>query len=274
MSAFSLSAEDIKTFQKDGVIVAKGAFKEWVDVLRDGVEKNISNPSPFATDSNKEGESGRFFDDYCNWERIPEYLDFIKTSNCAELAGRAMETKTSQLFHEHIVIKEAGTAKATPWHHDMPYYCVDGPETVSIWIALDPVPLNATVEFVAGSHKWNKLYYPRKFLDGGSYEQDAEGLEHVPDIDAEPDKYDIRKWACEPGDAVFFDFRTLHGTSSQKLEMRRRAIAFRWLGAGAYYMERQGETSPPYPELEGKLKSGDALPADTFPEIWNEEMET
>ncbi|WP_420549887.1 phytanoyl-CoA dioxygenase family protein [Curvivirga sp.] len=270
MSDFKLSQEQIETFQKEGVLGLKGAFKDWVDVLREGVAQNLDAPGEFATDSIREGEGGRFFDDYCNWERIQPYQDFIQNSDCAEIAAKAMKSKTAQLFHEHAVIKEAGTAKATPWHHDMPYYCVDGPQTVSVWIALDPVPLEATVQFVAGSHSWGKLFYPRKFLDGAAYVQDASELEHIPDIDGNRDQYEIREWACEPGDAVLFDFRTLHGTTAAMLKGRRRAIAFRWLGAGAYYMDRQGETSPPYPELEGKLKSGDALPASTFPVIWEE----
>ena len=45
---------------------------------------------------------------------------------------------------------------STPWHQDQPYYCVDGADTVSLWIPLDVVPRERTLEFVGGSHSWGK----------------------------------------------------------------------------------------------------------------------
>lgn len=29
-------------------------------------------------------------------------------------------------YHEHVLTKEAGTFKTTPWHHDQAYYPIDG----------------------------------------------------------------------------------------------------------------------------------------------------
>ena len=30
-------------------------------------------PGPYSVENLKEGEVGRFFDDYCNWNRISEF---------------------------------------------------------------------------------------------------------------------------------------------------------------------------------------------------------
>ena len=43
MRKTQISKEDINTFQKDGVVLIKGLFKEYVKIIRDGIEKNISN---------------------------------------------------------------------------------------------------------------------------------------------------------------------------------------------------------------------------------------
>ena len=51
----------------------------------------------------------------------------------------------------------------TPWHQDQPYYCVDGSDTVTLWISLDLVPRDRTLEFVGGSHKWGKYFRPERF---------------------------------------------------------------------------------------------------------------
>ena len=48
-------------------------------------------------------------------------------------------SKTVRLFHEHVLVKEPGADVPTPWHHDQPYYCVDGRQNVSLWAPLDPV---------------------------------------------------------------------------------------------------------------------------------------
>ena len=39
--------------------------------------------------------------------------------------------------------------------------------------------------------------------------------EVLPDIDANRDEFDIRGWGMEPGNAVTFNSRTLHGASGQ-----------------------------------------------------------
>ena len=37
-----------------------------------------------------------------------------------------MQSQTVQLFHDHVLVKEPGTSKDTPWHSDGPYYFVNG----------------------------------------------------------------------------------------------------------------------------------------------------
>jgi ectoine hydroxylase-related dioxygenase (phytanoyl-CoA dioxygenase family) len=110
-----------------------------------------------------------------------------------------MKSDKVNLFHEHAVVKEPGTKDRTPWHHDQPYYCVDGDDNVSLWIPLDPVPEERAVEFIRGSHKWGRWFTPTKFI-GVDYERDDEGFETMPDIEAERHKYDIVSFGLEPGD--------------------------------------------------------------------------
>src|SRR5213595_1598704 len=119
-----ITQEQIDTYQRDGVLVLRGAFADWVDRLRDGFAQNLAEPGPFAIENVRPGESGRFFEDYCNWQRIAPFDAFIRQSPAAAIAGRIMQSQAVQVFHEHILVKEPGTAKPTPWHQDLPYYCV------------------------------------------------------------------------------------------------------------------------------------------------------
>ena len=168
--------------------------------------------------------------------------------------------------------KEPRTQRATPWHQDLPYYCVDGTQTVSLYVSLDEVPTEVAVRFVRGSHRWGRLFYPRVFLDGADFNTTDAGLEAVPDVDAHPQDYDILAWDLEPGDVIAFDFRTLHGTTADKVQGRRRALSTRWLGDDVTYCRRPGETSPPFPDIG--LKDGDRVREDWFPVVWQKDRGT
>ena len=147
-----VTGSDIETFQRDGVVLVKGLFADYVGELRAGIARNMENPGPYAAENLKVGENGRFFDDYCNWQRIPEFETVVRQSPAAAVAADLMSSKRVQIFHDHILIKEPGTSKATPWHQDSPYYFVEGIQNVSFWSPLDQVT-NASLRCVAGSHK-------------------------------------------------------------------------------------------------------------------------
>src|SRR4026208_873578 len=106
-----VSTEQVNAYEADGAVLLPGLLADWVDVIKAGIERNMNEPGPYASENLKPGEPGRFFDDYCNWQRIPEFADFARHSAAAEAAARLMKSKTAQLFHDHVLVKEPGTGK-------------------------------------------------------------------------------------------------------------------------------------------------------------------
>ena len=255
-----LTRKHIEDYQNDGAVLVKGLFKDQVDLLRAGVERNMSDPGPYAAENLKEGEGGRFFDDYCNWTRIPEFRAAIDASPAAEVAADLMGSKTVQMFHDHVLVKEPGTSKPTPWHQDGPYYFVEGQQNVSFWSPLDPVT-KASLRCVAGSHRWDKPVLPTRWLAETSFYPNEDDYMPVPDPDAAG--MDVREWDMEPGDAVAFNYMTLHGARGNETTSRRRAFSLRLVGDDARYVERPGPTSPPFPGHN--MKAGQRLREDWFP---------
>ena len=255
--------QTIQQFRKDGATVLRGVFSDWVDVLRAGIDANMADPDPNARIYTGENGGGRFFVDYCNWDRFPDYRSFIFNSPAAQIGADLMESPTVQLFHEHVLVKEAQTGVPTPWHQDMPYYCVDCAKTLSLWIPLDEVPRETTLEFIAGSHTWGKFYRPQRF--NGQPLNENDGLEEIPDVDGTRSDYDIIGWAVSPGDAIAFDYRTIHGApANTSATAMRRAFSLRLLGEDARFARREGiVTSPPFTQIT--LNDGDPLVADEFP---------
>lgn len=256
----------VAAYRRDGACCLRGIFTDWIEELRAGVAYNMENPGPYGSENTKPGEAGRFFDDYCNWQRIPQFRRFIEDSPAAALAAEMMGSESAQFFHEHVLVKEPGTAKATPWHQDIPYYCVDGEQTVSFWMPLDPVPLETSLQIIKGSHRWERLVLPVKWLSDASFYRDDSRYRPVPDPGRDGQDYDILSWALEPGDAVVFSFKAAHGAAGNRTGLRRRAFSHRWVGDDARFIARDGRTSPPYPGIG--QESGERLRQDWFPVLW------
>jgi len=251
---------DIDAFQRDGVVVIRGLFADYIDTIRAGIDRNLAEPGKYAAENLKAGEGGRFFDDYCNWQRIPEFVEVVNKSPAAAVAADLMRSKTVQMFHDHVLVKEPGTNKPTPWHQDGPYYFVGGRQNVSFWSPMDRVT-DATLRCVAGSHNWPKQVLPTRWLAETSFYPDDDTYMPVPDPDAEGMR--VVEWEMEPGDAVAFNYLTLHGARGNTSERRRRAFSLRLLGDDARFVERPGPTSPPFPGHN--MTPGQRLREDWFP---------
>jgi len=259
----------IESYKTDGAVHLKGIFADWVDSLQQGVAKNMENPGEYGRVYPSKDNSGSFFGDYCNWSNISEYEAFLQNSGIGNAAAELMDSSTTRLFHEHVLVKEPGSQNVTPWHHDQPYYCVDGKQVVSFWIPLDDVGQDTCPEFVKGSHNWNRWFLPRKF-SGMDYDHTDDKLEPIPDFDAERDQHEFLSWDLKAGDAIAFHYLTVHGApANSSKQTRRRAFSARLMGDDAHYVIRTGEMSPPFPGLEKRLKPGDPMEAEEFPLLWS-----
>ena len=255
-----VTEEMVAAYQRDGALLIKGLWADWIEVLRRGVDLNMAAPGPYAAENLKPGEGGRFFDDYCNWQRIPEFGQAIRESPVAQVAAALMGSRTVQMFHDHVLVKEPGTSKPTPWHQDGPYYFVEGRQTISFWSPLDPVS-QASLRCVAGSHLWPRDVLPTRWVAQTAFSPNPELYMAVPNPDTEG--MPVLEWTMEPGDAVAFNFRTLHGARGNATDQRRRAFSLRLVGDDAVYVERPGPTSPPYPGHG--MQPGQKLRQDWFP---------
>lgn len=258
-----ITQQHIDNYARDGAVLVRGLFADFVDDIAAGIEMNMADPGPYAAENLKPGETGRFFDDYCNWSRIPPLAEVIRRAPAAEVAADLMRSDSAQLFHDHILVKEPGTSKATPWHQDSPYYFVEGQQTLSFWCPVDPVD-TASLRCVAGSHLWPKPVLPTRWLNEDAFYPDEDAYMPVPDPDAENMR--VLEWPMQPGDAVAFDFRMLHGARGNDSPVRRRAFSLRLVGDDARFVARPGRTSPPFPGHD--MRPGDRLREDWFPIIF------
>ena len=258
-----LTNDEINFYQKQGALIIKNVFKPWINILREGFEKVLKEPGPHARE-NVKNEEGRFFEDYCNWQRISEFKKFAEMSPAAQIVGEATRSKSIQLFHEHIFVKDPGTNKETPWHQDMPYYCVNGNDTGSFWIPLDQITKENSLQILLGSHKLPKLVRPTKWSNNKSWYKNDENFMDMPSINTDEN---ILKSEMNLGDAILFNFKVLHSSPGNLENIPRRAFSMRFIGDDVTYVDRGGETSPPFKGID--LKIGAKMREDWFPVVWN-----
>jgi len=261
--------ETVEQFRRDGVTVLRGALEPaWIQLLADGVEYNRTHPSEWSHWYTNPDDSVGFWSDYATWPDVPEYQRVIFDSGLGPAAARLMRSRTARFFHEHVLVKEPGATERTPWHHDQPYYSVDGDQNVSLWAPIDPVPADSALRFIAGSHRWDRWFIPRKFIDHSPYGPEGGRYELLPDIDeliaTDPQRHRVVSYELDPGDVIAFHFRTLHDApGNPSSNIRRRVVSLRWVGDDATWAERPWQVSPPYEPED--LLVGERLDDRRFP---------
>jgi ectoine hydroxylase-related dioxygenase (phytanoyl-CoA dioxygenase family) len=254
-------------FAADGVVCVRGVLDPGeVAAAARGIDAVLASPGRLTLVASGADDPGAFTEDFCRWQDIPEIGELARHSRVPEIAAALMATPQVRLYHDHVLVKEGGTRQRTPWHQDQPYYNVDG-RGVSAWIPVDPVPEVGCLELVAGTHRGPWLM-PRTFLLGEARWFPEGSLAELPDIEADRGAFDIRRFGLAPGDAIFFDFLTVHGAPGFPYEGRRRVLSLRYLSAGARHAPRGWRTSPPFDGLDAELPAGAAMDHPLFPVVW------
>lgn len=249
-------------YHRDEAVCVRGAFNaEHLALAEAAIEAVLRDPSPLGQRASAD-DDGAFIEDFCNWSRIPAMEAFIRRSPAAEIAASLIGSRTIRLYHDHVLVKEPGTKQRTPWHQDLPYYNIDGRFQTSMWMPVDPVSRSSTLEFIAGTHR-GPWYLPRTFMDGNAQWFPEGTLADLPDFSADPARWPVIGWELEPGDAVFFDMLTVHGSAGVDGPHRRRVVSVRFIGDDIVHAPRPWRTSPPFPGLE--LAAGVPMVDERFP---------
>jgi len=259
----AITTGEIAEYEENGVVMLAQMFSpEWIGSLRDATEVAMANPGPNGEEYAR-GE-GRFFGDLDIAKRHQPFKEFISHSPAAEIVGTIMGASKVNFFYDQLLVKEPGTGESTPWHQDQPYWAVKGFQVASIWLPLDVVAKDTALKYVKGSHRWGP-HNPHHFSDNSPYA--GTGLPELPNIDAEPEKYEILGWDMEPGDWLVLQAMMVHGSAGNTSSgNRRRAYATRWTGDDARFDRREGEIA--IPTSDPGLADGAEMTCDDFPLVW------
>jgi ectoine hydroxylase-related dioxygenase (phytanoyl-CoA dioxygenase family) len=263
-----IEESEVAAYQRDGVACLRGVIdSEWRARLAGAIERDMQVPGEFH--HGYEAKSGRFHGTSRIWQTDADVRDYVFESPLPELAATFLRARKVNLLYDQMFVKEPGTDAPTPWHSDHVVWPLKGRQVISFWLALDSVTAESgRVEYVRGSHLWNKKYQPRSFAKSRLDYPTLPGLEEFPDVNANRAAYDIVTWDLEPGDVVAFTSRTLHGAAGNaRTDRRRRGFTIRYTGDDITY-EPTELTVPVTRNPE--LSPGDPLDSALFPVVWRD----
>jgi ectoine hydroxylase-related dioxygenase (phytanoyl-CoA dioxygenase family) len=265
-----VTTDQVDAFGRDGVVkIPRAIDASWIEPLLELTERQLHRPSRWVTDSNRGGSTERLFTDRYLWREQPLIRRFVFESQVAALAGQLMRASSTRFYFDHLLVKQPNTAEPTPWHQDIPYWPFLGKQVCSVWIALTRATVaQSSLEFVRGSHLWNKYFAPVAFGTKAAWTAEFEG-EHCPDIASARDRYDIVGFDVEPTDALVFSAWTLHGAPGNASPNRRVALSTRWLGDDARWAPHAG-CDPTVTQADVAVEpGGHPSDDDRFPEVWS-----
>ncbi|HLZ82478.1 MAG TPA: phytanoyl-CoA dioxygenase family protein [Caulobacteraceae bacterium] len=259
-----------RDLDRDGVVRLAGALTpDALARVEAAVDDSLAHPTPGARRFYP-GETATFFED-----RGQRHADLARQTGLDTMLAALWGEHRFWYLGEQLFLKEGGESRRTPWHQDTSYLRMKGAQLVACWISLDPLPRQACLEFVRGSHR-GVLYNGSAFADDDDtvplYKHSP--LPRLPDIQARRDDFDIVSWDVTPGDVIVFHLGMLHGGAGTAAGMRRRTISMRFLGPDVRFdggvRDVRGEKAGNDEALAGVyagLSDGDPFPTAHLVEI-------
>ncbi len=263
-------------FERDGVVQVRSAISPaWVERMRRFAHAQMERPSRWVNDqSAADNSGGRLFTDRYLWRENAEVRAYVFESGIAGVVGALVGCQRLRFYFDHLLTKAPGTAARTPWHQDAPYWPFAGRQIASAWVALTDATIEGSaMEFVRGSHRWDRTFRPEVFGDAERSStaawQTRSAQEKVPDIEADRSAYDIVGWDMKAGDAVVFSAWTLHGARGNATsDQPRIALSTRWLGDDALWAPHPA-ADPTVTQADVSVQPGQpANDDDRFPIVW------
>lgn len=195
------------------------------------------------------------------------------------IAGRLFRAKKVNFYDDQTLSKEPSTREYTAFHTDEPYYHLSGEQVCGMWVSPDVVTEDSgAMRYVRGSHRWGTFFKANVFVSQTSIGElmpeasDEEGQVQLPDIEGNPDAYDIVTYTSNPGDVIVHHSNLIHGSGpNYTADLHRRAVSFRYAGDDVRY--RFHRSAPPQPHHSYDLKDGDRIDSDQFPVVWTAEAQ-
>ena len=171
-----------------------------------------------------------------------------------------------KLLQDMALLKPPFFGSRKTWHQDCPYFTIDPPRVIGLWIALDDATSeNGCMHIVPGSHRGGPIPHRQLQVEGESFEDfgiasnadPASNAGKTEDQDRDPsvDLSTAIPIPLKAGSALVFHGLMVHGTPPNRTPDRRRAVQLHYMDARCRYTGK-GAARPEYRRIAGRDHEG------------------
>ena len=215
MDKIQLTEDQIKAFNQDGYVIARGYYSEAeIACLQ---EVAFKDPALYKNAWEKKDESGAT-SKVCIWQKTGD--DFYSTfSRGRRLVDSAEKIIGEETYHTStkIMMKEPFVGGAWEWHQDFGYWHQDNlmlyPKSLSCMVAINKATVeNGCLQVLKGSHHLGRLdHFKTGDQKGADMKFVNEAMKYHELINVELD----------PGDVLFFHCNLLHKSNQNRSDKPR-----------------------------------------------------
>ena len=103
---YEVTEEQRNTCAQDGALALKNVGRaEWLEVLKAGIERDISEPGPFFHGYVPDSGVGKFHGNIRIWETDSEMERFCTQGPLVSLAAQFFQSSKINLFYDQLFVK-------------------------------------------------------------------------------------------------------------------------------------------------------------------------
>lgn len=219
--SMKISQNKLKQFKNDGFIKLSGFLNpKKIPQIREDLEKFIvefQNKLGSRQVNFTDGDKINSMHDLSKWKWISKIQNKKSTQSLIEkLLGEKIRNFGAELFY-----KPSKSGIAVPAHQDNYYWCMDDPNAVTVWIALEKANKNnGGIYYYKKSHHLGLLEHEPSLVPGSSQKiKNLKGL----------DLFNKIYPSLQPGDCLIHHSLVVHGSLKNNSNLSRVGITLRFV---------------------------------------------
>jgi len=255
-----LRQSEIDAFQSDGFLIVQNFFTHTeIDLFGEAVDAAVRHRT--ADDHRNLADKNLYEQTFVQcmrlWEDHPLVAPFTFHAKLCAAAAALLRADCVRLWHDQALYKEPGGRK-TDAHLDYPFWPVDTPDLVSVWIPYADVrPGGGMMSYVRGSHAAGIT----EFVDIGQL-RGGEPYELLNDerVAGMP----LVPVPAPKGSAVFHHACTIHAADANDTKQTRRVFTMAYMRDGC----RRSRDDAYFALDRDQIRTGELIVGPGHPVVW------